>query len=236
MEMESERESAAVASMAAEPMRRPRVRLKKNIHSFTRMERKRMTTAIQEKVVTSGEKIFSREDLPISTPIRRMARATTRPVRYSIRPWPKGCSWSASWSGQPEPHQGDDGGGSIRQVVEGIGHHGNGAGGQAGEELAQKEQGIERECPRPQGHRAAPLTDLGVSGIRTGGEQKTNEKRGHGDSSCHFGILLLSHIWKEQSRKRRWGPFLLPGTDGFQLHRFYYTLNRAENYDKIDRK
>lgn len=46
METESERESAAVASMAAEPMRRPRVRLKKNIHSFTRMERKRMTTAI----------------------------------------------------------------------------------------------------------------------------------------------------------------------------------------------
>ena len=23
---------------------------------------------------------------------------------------------------------------------------------------------------------------------------------------------------------------------GLQLHRFYYTLNRAENYDKIDRK
>ena len=78
----------------------------------------------------------------------------------------------------------------------------------AGEELAQKEQGIERDAHAP-GHRAAPLTDLRVSGIRTGGEQKTNEKRGHGDSSCHFGILLLSHIWKEQSRKRRWGPFLL---------------------------
>ena len=103
METESERESAAVASMAAEPMRRPRVRLKKNIHSFTRMERKRMTTAIQEKVVTSGEKIFSREDLPISTPIRRMARATTRPVRYSIRPWPKGCSWSASCPASRNP-------------------------------------------------------------------------------------------------------------------------------------
>ena len=62
-----------------------------------------MTTAIQEKVVTSGEKIFSREDLPISTPIRRMARATTRPVRYSIRPWPKGCSWSASCPASRNP-------------------------------------------------------------------------------------------------------------------------------------
>lgn len=167
-----------------------------------------MTTAIQEKVVTSGEKIFSREDLPISTPIRRMARATTRPVRYSIPSVAEGVLLVGVLSGQPEPHQGDDGGGSIRQVVEGIGHHGNGAGGQAGEELAQKEQGIERDAHAP-GHRAAPLTDLRVSGIRTGGEQKTNEKRGHGDSSCHFGILLLSHIWKEQSRKRRWGPFLL---------------------------
>ena len=73
-------------------------------------------------------------------------------------------------SGQPEPHQGDDGGGSIRQVVEGIGHYGNGAGGQAGEELAQKEQGIERDAHAP-GHRAAPLTDLGSRDLHRGGAE-----------------------------------------------------------------
>ena len=172
-----------------------------------------MTTAIQEKVVTSGEKIFSREDLPISTPIRRMARATTRPVRYSIRPWPKGCSWSASCPASRNPTRVMTEGGSIRQVVEGIGHYGNGAGGQAGEELAQKEQGIERDAHAP-GHRAAPLTDLGGLRDLHRGEQKTNEKHGHGDPSCHFGILLLSHIWKEQSRKRRWGPFFTSGLMG----------------------
>lgn len=158
--------------------------------------------------MTSGEKIFSREDLPISTPIRRMARATTRPVRYSIRPWPKGCSWSASCPASRNPTRVMTEEAASDRLLKASATTAMEPVARPGEELAQKEQGIERDAHAP-GHRAAPLTDLRVSGIRTGGEQKTNEKRGHGDSSCHFGILLLSHIWKEQSRKRRWGPFLL---------------------------
>lgn len=108
-----------------------------------------MTTAIQEKVVTSGEKIFSREDLPISTPIRRMAQGHHQTGEVLHPSVAEGVLLVGVLSGQPEPHQGDDGGGSIRQVVEGIGHHGNGAGGQAGEELAQKEQGIKRDAHAP---------------------------------------------------------------------------------------
>ena len=91
----SERESAAVAPMAAEPMRRPRVRLKWNIHSFTKMAAHKMPTDAQEKAISSGRRIFSTELLTSSTPTSKMAPATMRPEIYSMRPWPKGWSSSA---------------------------------------------------------------------------------------------------------------------------------------------
>ena len=53
------------------------------------------------KSTSSGWRIFSREDLPSSTPISKISMDTTRPERYSIRPWPKGWWVSgfcpASW-------------------------------------------------------------------------------------------------------------------------------------------
>ena len=80
----------AVAAIAAEPMRRLRSLLKAAIHSFTRMEARRMPTDSQEKETASGARIFSRDDLTSSSPTSRMATATTSPERYSMRPWPKG--------------------------------------------------------------------------------------------------------------------------------------------------
>ena len=99
----SERESVAVAIMAAEPMRRLRFRLKKNIHSFTRMEAHRMPTDSQEKATSTGWRTFSREDLASSRPTTRMATATARPDKYSIRPWPKGWSSSARLAAMRKP-------------------------------------------------------------------------------------------------------------------------------------
>ena len=99
----SERESAAVAAMAAEPMRRLRRRLKADIHSFTRIEAQRMPTDSQEKSTASGWRIFSREVRASSTPTSRMAAATRSPVRYSMRPWPKGWSSSACLAARRKP-------------------------------------------------------------------------------------------------------------------------------------
>ena len=91
----SERESAAVAAMAAEPMRRESRRLKKDSHSLTQMEAARMATETQEKSTASGRRMEEMEDLPSSTPTRRMIRETSSPARYSMRPWPKGWPSSA---------------------------------------------------------------------------------------------------------------------------------------------
>ena len=44
----------------------------------------------------SGWSSFSTEVLPSSNPISKIAMDTTRPARYSMRPWPKGCSSSAA--------------------------------------------------------------------------------------------------------------------------------------------
>ena len=92
----SERESAAVAAMAAEPSFFPSVRLKWPIHSFTRMEAAKMATDTGEKSTASGCRIFSTEDFPSSTPISRISPDTTSPEIYSMRPWPKGC-WGSGF-------------------------------------------------------------------------------------------------------------------------------------------
>ena len=54
-----------------------------------------MTTGLES--TGSGCRIFCREDLASSTPMSRMSMDTARPDRYSMRPWPKGCSESGFW-------------------------------------------------------------------------------------------------------------------------------------------
>ena len=44
--------------------------------------------------VSSGCRILRKEDFTSSNPISRIKRETSSPVRYSILPWPKGCSVS----------------------------------------------------------------------------------------------------------------------------------------------
>ena len=90
----SDRLSMAVASMAAEWMRRPTCRLYSHMYSFTHTEAAMIPSASRENVTSSGCRILSREDLASSTPISRISPATIRPDMYSMRPWPKG--WSVS--------------------------------------------------------------------------------------------------------------------------------------------
>ena len=92
-----------MAFMAWEEMASPRTRLKRNIQSFIPMDTARMATASQEKDSSSGWSSFSRELRPSSKPISRMAMATSRPLRYSIRPCPKGCSSSAACPASRKP-------------------------------------------------------------------------------------------------------------------------------------
>jgi hypothetical protein len=99
----SDRESAAVAARAADWICLDSPRLKKNIHSLTATETARIPADRGEKATGSGWTILSREDWPSSTPTRRMSMATTSPARYSIRPWPKGCSSSAFWPARRKP-------------------------------------------------------------------------------------------------------------------------------------
>ena len=99
----SERLSAAVASTAWEEMARPTARLKRYIHILTRTAAARMAAASQEKSSSSGWISFSTELFPNSKPMSRMAMDTTSPVRYSIRPWPKGCSSSAACPASRKP-------------------------------------------------------------------------------------------------------------------------------------
>ena len=53
-----------------------------------------MTTDSQLNAMASGKRIFSTEPFSSSKPMSKISMATTRPERYSIRPWPKG--WSGS--------------------------------------------------------------------------------------------------------------------------------------------
>ena len=62
-------------------------------------------------------------------------------------------------AGQAEAHQGDHRGGRVRQVVKGVGGDGDGGGGDAREELAQKEQQVQPDAHRS-GQRPAPLPGL----------------------------------------------------------------------------
>ena len=84
-------------------MASPRTRLKWNIQIFIPMDTARMAMASQEKDSCSGWSSFSRELFPSSKPISRIAMATSRPLRYSIRPCPKGCSSSAACPASRKP-------------------------------------------------------------------------------------------------------------------------------------
>ena len=67
------------------------------------MEAARIAAARTLKSTGWGRRIFSRDPLPSSTPIRMMTMDTTRPETYSIRPWPKGWSRSGALAARWKP-------------------------------------------------------------------------------------------------------------------------------------
>ena len=99
----SDRLSIAVASMAADLIRRPMLRLYSHMYSFTHTDAARMPSASAENATSSGWRILSKEDFASSTPISRISPATARPEMYSMRPWPKGWSVSGSRPASRKP-------------------------------------------------------------------------------------------------------------------------------------
>ncbi len=91
----SERESAAVAAMAAEPSFFPNTRLKWPSTASPGWKPPKWPPTPGRKSTASGRRIFPMEVLPSSSPTRRIIRLTSSPARYSARPWPKGCPSSA---------------------------------------------------------------------------------------------------------------------------------------------
>ena len=64
------------------------------MYSLTRMETARITMVTREKDVSSGVRMRSIDWRASSKPTTRITSLITRPVRYSMRPCPKGCSAS----------------------------------------------------------------------------------------------------------------------------------------------
>ena len=85
VEITSFRLSAAVACRVAESMRRPKVRLNRAIHSFTKMDISRTPATTGENSTGEGRNIFFTEFLASSTPMTRIRAATARPEIYSTR-------------------------------------------------------------------------------------------------------------------------------------------------------
>ena len=67
------------------------------------MEAARIAAARTLNSTGWGWRIFSRDPLPSSTPMRMMTMDTTRPETYSSRPWPKGWSRSGSLAARWKP-------------------------------------------------------------------------------------------------------------------------------------
>ena len=84
-------------------MRRLSCPLNQPIQSLTRMESSKMPEVRGLRAVSTGCSIFSMELLPSSTPTSKIISETTRPARYSMRPWPKGWSASAFWPASRNP-------------------------------------------------------------------------------------------------------------------------------------
>ena len=95
VESTSESESAAVARITAESIRRPMVRLNSAIQSLTRMEPPSTAAEIQLRSGGSGVMIFATDSLSSSTPMSRIRKETIMDATYSMRACPKGCSRSA---------------------------------------------------------------------------------------------------------------------------------------------
>ena len=80
--------SAAVAASVSEEILRPSARLKAAIQSLTSMEATSATTVATPNSVASGLAIFATDSMTRFTPMAVTRMATTRPARYSKRPWP----------------------------------------------------------------------------------------------------------------------------------------------------
>jgi len=94
VQITSFRLSVAAAFRVSERMMPPILRLNSAIQSLTRMDIARITIDKTEMAVGVGCRILSTADLASSKPATIMSAATARAERYSIRPWPKGCSLS----------------------------------------------------------------------------------------------------------------------------------------------
>ena len=79
---------------------------------------------------------------------------------------------------EPEADQRDHRRAGIRKGVEGIGHDGDRAGEQAGEELGGKEQDIDGDA-HTAAQQAVLLADGRVAGVGVILDKKTNKKIGH---------------------------------------------------------
>ena len=87
--------SVAVASITLESILFPSFRLKSPSHSFTPIDRIRITTDTIWKFISCGSLIFPIASLKKVNPISSTRNATTSAAIYSILPCPKGCSLSA---------------------------------------------------------------------------------------------------------------------------------------------
>ena len=146
----SERESAAVAAMAAEPMRRPRRRLKPDIHSFTRMEARGCPADSQEKATSSGWRDLLHRGLGQLHPHQQDGRRHDEAGQVLDAPVAEGVVVVGLFGGQPEARQGHHRGARVRQVVEGVGGDGDGAGEHARQQLPRREEQVEHDAHQPE--------------------------------------------------------------------------------------
>ena len=88
VEMTSLRLSAAVAIRVSDSMIRPTRRLKKLIHSFTRMEAHSTPTVSRLKPTSSGWRTLPADSFSRLRPMAIIMVLTARPATYSYRAWP----------------------------------------------------------------------------------------------------------------------------------------------------
>lgn len=95
--MQSLRESIDVACKAEELSFLLSFLLNSDIHSLTKIENIKTMIDIMLKSISDGFIAVSIDERKSSTPTSIITSEISRPVIYSILPWPYGCSWSADF-------------------------------------------------------------------------------------------------------------------------------------------
>ena len=137
----SDRLSIAVALSTAESILSPIFRLKKHIHSFTNMEIPSTAGVIQEKLISSGWKILSREVFASSTPMSTIIKDTiSRPhTRFCVA---ERMLVVGRLAGHLKAQKADDAGASVGQVIDAVGNNRNRAGQKPRGDFGGAEQGV----------------------------------------------------------------------------------------------